>query len=232
MKQLALDIAPAAYPAFGNFIAGRNGEVLQALCELAEDRLSERMIYLWGEPGSGRTHLLRATAAAIEGACYLQGADQPLLSEIEARLLALDDVQRLDEARQIELFNLYNAELRTAPKTILLVAADAPPARLPLRQDLMTRLGAGLTYQVHGLSDDEKIAALARCAAERGLTLSRDVGDYLLRHTQRDMRSLLALFNAADVMALAEKRDITVPLIKAVLHGGLPREARDDRDTR
>ncbi len=223
MKQLALDIAPPASPGFDNFIAGRNGESLQALRDFAAGKLSERLVYLWGEPGSGRTHLLRATVAAVRNARYLHCADQSDLTSEGASLLALDDVERLGETSQIELFNLYNAE----PQTLLLVAGSSPPAQLALREDLKTRLCAGLTYQVHALSDAEKIAALARCADERGLKLSREVGDYLLRHTQRDMRSLLALFHAADVMALAEKRDITVPLIKAVLHSALPLETRD-----
>lgn len=223
MKQLALDIAPPAPPNFDNFIAGANGESLQALGDFAAGNLSERLVYLWGEPGSGRTHLLRATVAAVRNARYLHCSAQSDLSSAGAPLLALDDVERLGEMSQIELFNLYNAE----PQTLLLVAGSSSPAQVVLREDLKTRLCAGLTYQVHALSDAEKIAALARCADERGLRLSRDVGDYLLRHTRRDMRSLLALFHAADIRALAEKRDITVPLIKAVLHSALPLETRD-----
>ncbi|MBA2351147.1 MAG: DnaA regulatory inactivator Hda [Burkholderiales bacterium] len=223
MKQLALDIAPPAPPDFDNFIIGRNGESLQTLRDFVAGKSPERLVYLWGKPGSGRTHLLRAAVAARRGARYLHCADQPGLIAKDASPLALDDVERLGEASQIELFNLYNAK----PQTLLLVAGSIPPAQLALREDVKTRLCAGLTYQVHALSDAEKIAALARCAEARGLKLSRDVGDYLLRHTQRDMRSLLALFHAADIMALAEKRDITVPLIKAVLHSALPLETRD-----
>ncbi len=223
MKQLALDIAPPAPPGFDNFIPGRNGEPLQALRDLVAGKSSERLVYLWGKPGSGRTHLLRATVAASRGAHYSHCADESDLFAKGASLLALDDVERLADLRQIELFNLYNTE----PHTLLVVAGDSPPVRLALREDLKTRLCAGLIYQVHALSDAEKLAALARCADERGLKLSRDVGDYLLRHTRRDMRSLLALFHAADAMALAERRDITVPLIKAVMHSALPLETRD-----
>lgn len=223
MKQLALDIAPPAEPGFDNFIVGRNGELLQTLRLFAAGESSERMIYVWGAADSGRTHLLQASVAALDGARYLQSAPQISWRVGAAPLIALDDVGRLDEAGQIELFNLYN----TGPRPLLLVAGNSPPARLALRKDLTTRLGAGLIYQVHALSDEEKITALARCANERGLRLNHEVGIYLLRHTRRDMRSLLALFNAADVMALAEKRDITVPLIKTLLHSTLPLGMRD-----
>src|SRR6266850_2248917 len=64
MQQLPLGISQGAEPAFDNFIAGRNAEALARLRQLASGTLGERIVYLWGEPGSGRSHLLRAAARA------------------------------------------------------------------------------------------------------------------------------------------------------------------------
>ena len=71
----------------------------------------------------------------------------------------------------------------------------AATLQLKLRADLKTRLAAGLIYQVHGLNDAEKAAALRGHADARGFRLSQEVADYLLRHAERDMPSLLALLD-------------------------------------
>jgi DnaA family protein len=82
---------------------------------------------------------------------------------------------------------------------------------------LRTRLGWGLIYQVHELTDDEKIAALSQRALARGLTLSSGVLPYLITHFRRDMRSLSATLDALDRYSLETKRAITLPLLRDLL---------------
>jgi DnaA family protein len=95
------------------------------------------------------------------------------------------------------------------------VAAGAvPPAQLPLREDLRTRLAWGLVYQLQPLADAEKAEALRAHAGARGLTLGGEVIDYLLSHLPRDMRTLAAAVDALDAFALAHKRPLTVPLMR------------------
>jgi DnaA family protein len=79
---------------------------------------------------------------------------------------------------------------------------------------LRTRLGWGLVYEVLALSDDDKPAAMAAFAEQRGFHLSADVIDYLLRHGRRDLPSLLATLAALDRASLSSRRPITVPLLK------------------
>ena len=85
---------------------------------------------------------------------------------------------------------------------------------LPVREDLRTRMGWGLIYQVHGLTDDEKVAALSAAATARGLTLSPGVIPYLLSHFQRDMRSLSSMLDSLDQYSLQTQRPITLPLLR------------------
>ena len=77
----------------------------------------------------------------------------------------MDDVDRLGAEAQIGLFNLYN-HIRDEGRAFLLVSGPVAPAQLKLRDDLVTRLGWGLVYQVHELSDEEKIKAMKSHASE------------------------------------------------------------------
>ena len=91
---------------------------------------------------------------------------------------------------------------------------------MPIREDLRTRLGWGLVYQVHGLSDEEKIDALSKSALARGLSLSPGVLPYLLTHFRRDMQSLSAMLDALDRYSLETQRPITMPLLRELLQLG------------
>ena len=48
MKQLLLDIKPAAPPTLQNFVVGRNAEAIASL-EMAINGQNPQFIYLWGE---------------------------------------------------------------------------------------------------------------------------------------------------------------------------------------
>jgi DnaA family protein len=225
MKQLALDFASQPLPTLDNFVAGRNGELLENLRRLAAGQARERFFYVWGRPGSGRSHLLKGVAAAVQRsgaavACIACGAEPRLRKELDRMdFVLLDDVERLDEEGQIAAFDLYNS-LRER-NGALVASASAPPVQLAMREDLGTRLAWGLVYQVQALSDDDKAQALADHAATRGWPLPREVSDYLLRRSRRDMPSLLATLDALDRYSLETRRPVTVPLVRELL------EARD-----
>ena len=221
MKQLALDFASPPQPTLDNFVAGVNGELLGNLQRLAAGNARERCFFLWGSPGCGRSHLLRGTVAALrsEGAAATYLACEAGI-RIEAGLermdcVALDDVERLDDAGQAATFDLYNA-LRERGGT-LLAAAAVPPAQLRLREDLATRLAWGLTYQVHALTDEAKAQALADRAAIRGFRLAPEVSEFLLTRASRDLPALLAALDALDRYSLETRRPVTVPLARELL---------------
>lgn len=217
MKQLLLDIAADVSPTLDNFLPGRNAELLHALQTILQGGVGERFVYIWGEPGSGRSHLLRAWIHAAQQrgqpAAYVPG-EIPLQWE-GGGLVAVDDVARLDQEGQIALFHLYN-RLREAGGA-LLVSGPIAPGGLDLRPDLLTRLGWGLVYQVHGLNDEEKAQALQAHARERGFRLPQEVLDYLLRHWRRDLPSLMAVLDALDRYTLEQQRPVTLPLLRQLL---------------
>ena len=199
MQQLLLELAPPLPPTLENFSQGKNGAAVKAL----RDALAggEGFVFLWGPGGSGKTHLLRAFAAAAAAA--------------RREAVAADDVARLGEAEQLALFDQCN-RLR-ASKGALVASAEGPPADLPLRPDLRSRLASGIVLQLHPLSDAEKAAALAAHAAERGMALDAELIAYLLRHFDRDMGTQIAMLDALDRYSLQRQRPITLPLLKEAL---------------
>jgi len=219
MRQLLLDLPADKPQTLETFVPGANVELMQLLQRVAEDRvrgLDERFVYLWGEAGAGKTHLLHALAAAAP-ALLLDAAAPAAYFRHDAarRLYLIDDCDRLSPEAQIAAFALFNQVREQGG--VLVAAGRVAPAALALREDLRTRLGWGLVYQVRGLSDDDKIAALTQAAAARGLSLSTGVLPYLITHFARDMRSLSALLDALDDYSLETQRPITLPLLRELL---------------
>ncbi len=227
MRQLLLQLAPPPAPTLDNFVPGRNGAALQALRDIARGAGAERFVYLWGEPGSGRSHLLRGLAQAADAGKGLYLCGTPGGSVAADNRIAVDDgiavddvigvdnVQDLPAGAQIELFDLYN-RVRAAGGA-LVASGNAAPAQLALREDLRSRLAWGLAFELHPLSDAEKAAALREHARRRALALPEDVVAYLLRHTRRDMTSLIAVLDALDRYSLEQKRPVTLPLVRDAL---------------
>ena len=130
MKQLILDLAPDADPTLDNFVAGPNAEALQALRDLAASVRREAVVYLFGAPGSGRTHLLRAVVASFSRwrSVYVTADAGYALADPLPDLVAWDDVHTLDDAGQARLFGLQ-IRMRESGG-VLLCAGDVSPARL------------------------------------------------------------------------------------------------------
>lgn len=220
MTQMLLGISPEWIPAFDNYVAGQNMELLNALQQALQQEHGERGLYIWGDAGSGKSHLLQAAVgkarALGKSAIYTCGCVPDA-----AEIVAVDDVESLDDAAQIALFALYNRQRETGG--MLLVSGSAAPTHLNVRDDLRTRLGWGLVYQVQPLNDEEKAAALRQHATARGFALPPEVTQYLLRHGRRDLPALLATLDALDEHCLRLKRAASVPLLKEVMQAGLSR---------
>jgi DnaA-homolog protein len=219
MRQLLLDLGAEKPPTLDTFVTGQNAELAALLARIAARTvtdLNERFVYIWGEPGAGKSHLLQALATAPD-ARYI-APDAPadaFLHALQTKLYLLDDCERLPAQSQIAAFDLFNQVRENGG--VLVAAGSVAPAAMTVREDLRTRLGWGLIYQVHGLTDNEKIAALTQSAAARGLSLSAGVLPYLLTHYRRDMRSLSAMLDALDQYSLETQRPITLPLLRDLL---------------
>ncbi len=211
MDQLLLDITPSPRPTLDNFVVGRNEELLSALRHAVSGKGAERCIYLWGDLGCGKSHLLSACANSSPDGIYAKGSvPEP------ANIVAVDDVDSFNNAEQIALFNLYN--LMREQGGMLVMSGAMSPLHLRMRDDLRTRLGWGLVYQVQTLSDEEKQEALAKHALDKGFLLAPEISHYLLRHGRRDLPSLISALDELDEQSRKLHRAPTIPLLKTILN--------------
>ena len=225
MKQLALDIGLSTRPTLGTFFAGPNAAALNHL-QLWTSGGSRAPVptYLWGDTGSGKTHMLQAVHLALTEQSLAVGwldshtYNPPDFSDDWAAVL-MDDVHLYNTEQQHTAFNWFVNALtpRTGVPRWVLAAGQLPPADLPLRDDLRTRLGWGHVYGLKVLDEPERRSVLRQAADARGLFLSDEVMSYMLNRFSRDLGSLMLLLDHLDHYALQTQRALTIPLVRAML---------------
>jgi DnaA family protein len=225
MKQMALDIGLHTTPTLDSFFAGPNSAALQHLRLWTTSQMPSPVpTYLWGESGSGKSHLLRAVQTELSCSGVSVGwldADQTdrLIFDEAWTAVLMDDVHLYNLEQQQLAFNWFVNALtpKSGSPRWVLAAGMLPPADLKLRDDLRSRLGWGHVYGLQVLSDTERRAVLRSEADARGLFLSDEVMSYMLSRFSRDLSSLMILLDHLDQFALQTKRAITIPLIKSML---------------
>lgn len=227
MEQLTFELLPPVPPTFSSYVAGGNEEAVAALEAVAAGR-GETGTLVFGAPGVGKTHLLKAVLAASSVGRVARYYDQPALvaaasdlsriAEGGRSLVIVDDIDTADEAAAGSLFTLYNRLAGNGGQ--LLAASTQPPGRLSMRDDLRSRLGWGTLLALHPLADADKPRALAAFAAARGFRLPGEVIAFLLSHAPRDMAGLVATLAELDRQSLARKRPVSVTLAREWLSGG------------
>lgn len=225
MKQLALDIGLSTRPTLDSFFCGPNEDALNHLRLWTASGLRAPVpTYLWGESGSGKTHLLQAVHQALSDQGLTVGwLDSHSLHPPEFKddwaAVLMDDVHVYNAEQQHTAFNWFVNALtpRTGAPRWVLAAGQMPPADLQLRDDLRTRLGWGHVYGLKVLGESERRAVLRQEADARGLFLSDEVMAYMLNRFSRDLGSLMQLLDQLDHYALQTQRALTIPLVRAML---------------
>ncbi|MGR8921453.1 MAG: DnaA regulatory inactivator Hda [Gammaproteobacteria bacterium] len=228
LPQLTLALFNPPRRDFAGYHAGGNAEPVAALERWCAGR-GPAVVFLWGAPGSGKSHLLEAAVNeagarqgcramylplaefADAGAAVLEGLD-------EVGVLALDDIDAVAGRPDFEraLFALYNA-LAARGGRLLWAAGRNRGERLFSLDDLDSRLAASLSYQVRAPDDAHKAAALTLAAERRGLRLAPPVAEFILRRQSRDMHDLVAILDLLDRASLRDGRALTIPFVRSVL---------------
>jgi DnaA family protein len=221
LKQLALDIGLARAPSLASYLAGSNDAAWKHLqLWVGNPTRSPVPTYLWGNSGSGKTHLLLAVQESLREQGATSGWLDPSMAEPPSfderwAVVLLDDVHLYTAVQQHAAFAWF-VQAQALQRGVL-AAGLLPPADLKLREDLRTRLGWGHVFQLHVLSEPERRAVLRQAADDRGIFLSDDVMDFILTRFSRDLGSLMQLLDHLDAYALQTQRAITIPLIKSML---------------
>jgi DnaA family protein len=226
--QVPLSFGPYPSQSFELYFPGPNLEAYQCLLDLCE-RAHPLSVYLWGNPGVGKSHLLQAACQRLyesnRQALYLplsrlRAWSLSVLEGLECLdLVCLDELDYLAGEREweIALFHLYNRIQDSARP--LAMAGRASPQVLPLRlADLRSRLSWGPVFHLKSLDDEAKLVALQRRAKTRGFELSTEVAHFLLKRYPRDMAALCRLLDTLDWASLVAQRKLTIPFVRALLN--------------
>ena len=210
------------YPAAGN------DELIQSLQACAEGR-AEGAVFIWGPEKSGRTHLMHAACAHandIERSSFyiplgIHASISPALLEglEKVDLVCIDDVNAIagHPVWEEAIFDLYNRIAEQKTCSLVLSASMSPVDSGFALPDLVSRMQWGLNYQLQPMADEEKLAALQRRAAMRGLLLPEDVGRFLLNRLARDLRTLFDVLDRLDKASMVHQRKLTIPFVKEML---------------
>lgn len=188
----------------------------------------ERLLYLWGITGSGKSHLLQGACQALKSpqtSIYLplhvlNEWGPEVIDGIDIHhLICIDDIESIagNAAWEEALFHLYN-RVKDNEQSTLIISGKQPPAKSPIMlPDLRSRLSWCLVMQLNELNDDDKINTLKMHSKKRGFELTESVGQFLLNRCSRNMHDLHELLNRLDEASLIAQRKITIPFVKHAL---------------
>ncbi|OON39012.1 DnaA regulatory inactivator Hda [Izhakiella australiensis] len=226
--QLSLPLYLPDDETFASFWPGDNSVLLAALQgALVRDHGS--YFYIWAREGSGRSHLLHAACAELSARNQAVGyvpldkrtwfVPEVLDGMEQLALVCIDNIECVagDQPWEMAIFNLYNRILESG-KTRLIITGDRPARQLNLQlPDLASRLDWGQIYRLQPLSDEDKVQALQLRARQRGFELPEDVGRFLLKRLDREMRTLFTTLDRLDHASISAQRKLTIPFVKEIL---------------
>ncbi len=220
MMQMPLALTPLPQPTLDNFVVGDNAAVLNHVRSFLQVAAPPPPLYLWGDTGSGKTHLLQALVARCRdgggsAATFSAFDTAPWCFDPVWTLVVVDSCHQLDESQQHAAFVLFTEA--TTHGVAFAAAGALPPADLPLREDLRTRLAWGHVFALQPLSESDTRRALNAEARRRLVDLPEDVLNYLLSRFPRDLGTLMAVLASLDHHGLSTQRRLTVPLIRDML---------------
>ena len=247
--QLVFDFPVHPRYSFDNFVICGGNETAYRFARLLAKGTDRNLLYIYGPPGSGKTHLLTALGRSLT-----QGLDHigtipeiPLpyisFSDIDhlyggefkaeqvspldrhfknAPALLIDDLHLIPDNSnlRVELWQIFNDFFDSGRK--IAVTGLFPPRELPTLDDhLISRLLWGLVAKMDVSDDDSRRLIMRKLAEDRQIALSADVIDFLLHHAQRDIPSLNETLEAINRHALATGRKISLRLAREVFerHG-------------
>ena len=226
-RQLSLSIKLRDHANFENYLGDQ--QTVDHL-HTQPQRLSGSswFIYIWGHRATGRTHLLQASCREANqlgySSVYLpmsqqERLDAAVLTNLTGRdLVCFDDIEAVARQRrwEEELFHFLNAA--KDGNTRVLMSSLHPPAELQVSlADLQSRLTAALVLRIESLSDSEKKTAIMLRAENRGIDLSGEVADFILKRASRNLTSLFSSLDDLDRENVRQQRRITIPFVKQVL---------------
>ena len=219
-RQIPFDLGHRAALAREDFLIAPSNEDAVAWIDLWPDWPAPALI-LYGPPASGKSHLASVWGEKAGAACVRPlSLNDNSVRDIAgaARHVILEDADALignaeGEKGLFHLYNLFKEERRS-----MLVTLTEPPVRRTFAvPDLASRLRAAPCVAIREPDDVLLGAILVKLFNDRQLRVSQDVIAYIVTHMERSFVEARRIVEDADTKAMAEKRAVSVPLLKEIL---------------
>ena len=228
---------------FENFVVGNSNRFAAAAAKAVADKPAESYnpLFIYGESGLGKTHLLNAIAHEIRSRhpdfriVYTKGDDftNELVAAIRdgtnvqfrekyryADLFLVDDIQFIAGKKQTqeEFFHTFNS-LHEAGKQIVLTA-DRPPMEMTLLEDrLRTRFEWGLLADIQPPDFETRMAIIKKKAAQYGFPIPEDICEYIASNITSNVRQLEGIVKRMIAMTTLANMEVTVENMNRLLKG-------------
>ena len=235
---------------FETFVIGPSNRFAHAAALAVAESPSQAYnpLFIHGETGLGKTHLLQAIAHYIESATELSAAyvtceaftnefiealREKRIEQFKARyrtydVLLVDDIQFLSgrEGIQEEFFHTFNT-LHEAGGQIVL-SSDRPPREIARLEDrLRSRFEWGLITDVQPPDLETRIAILRKKASRDGIVVDDpEVLAAIAMRVQTNIRELEGALTRSVAYATLNGETLTVDLVRDVLSSQYPEDAR------
>ena len=226
---------------FDNFVVGPFNELAQAAAWAVAQSPGNvyNPLFIYGKVGLGKTHLLQAIGNDIlsnfdkKKVKYIPAErfTSGLVSSIRKRTVAdfkdkyreidvliLDDVQFLagKEKTQEEFFHIFN-HLWEDDKQIILSSDRPPKAIASLTERLRSRFEGGMIADISYPDYETRMAILKNKCAEKKITFSDNVLEYMATNIQRNIRELEGALIRLSAYQKLNNEDPDVELVKSLL---------------
>lgn len=223
---MALPLTSNDKATFENYWLGHNTELV-AVIESSVITGAPKVVYYYGPPGAGKSHLLyaamRLAKSDVINTSYLSLSD----SYVSIDMLAVVDVEHLvcvddidawagDVDKERALFTLFE-QIKHAGGQLIISSSQPPDSSGFVIKDLVSRLSSGLIYPLQELNDEQRFEALKMRAKVRGLSISDDAVRYLQSRSSRDTGELFEVLERIDRASLVEQRRVTIPFLQDLL---------------
>ena len=237
---------------FDTFIVGSSNKFAHAACLAVATNPSHAYnpLFLYGNSGLGKTHLLYAIGNEIKKndpskvICYIKGDDFTVelveslrlakMNEFrqkyrQADILLVDDVQFIGgkESTQEEFFHTFN-ELYLAKKQIV-ISSDKPPKDMEtLEERIRSRFECGLTADIGSPDYETRMAILRRKEEMDNFHLDDEILKYIATNIKSNIRELEGALNKLLAYSNLEQTEITMEVamkeLQNIISPDKPRE--------
>lgn len=230
--QLPLKIGLREEVCFDTYIAEEEGVAfkLAQFQQSLSDRQNDESFYVFGEDGTGKTHLLQAACRFVteknRASVYLPLADSslPLIADVlhgleQTPLVCLDDVDHVmgDKDWELALANLIMRSKALGHQVVMSGRDDITSWSIETTEWLQALMSV-MPIALKPLTRKQDIVlALQRHAQKLGFELPIEVGNYLVKQFSNDLQELLSVLKLLEQASFVEKRRMTLPFVKHIL---------------